>query len=75
MLKENINNIAPEELAAGLLEILKQNVTVDKNGLYRSLAAQCGVARVGRAINESLDAALQVIQNQIVMDGDQISLK
>ena len=74
-IERDIKQIAPEELAAGMLEILKQNVTVDKSGLYRSFAAQCGVARVGRAINESLDTALHVIENQIVIDGDQISLK
>ena len=74
-IERDIKQIAPEELAAGMLEILKQNVTVDKSGLYRSFAAQCGIARVGRAINESLDTALHVIENQIVIDGDQISLK
>ena len=44
-----------------MFEILKQNVTADRNGLYRSLATQCGVARVGKAINEAMDAALNVL--------------
>lgn len=65
------------QIAAGMFEILKQNVTADKSGLYRSLAAQCGVTRVGKAINEAMDAALNVLlqNNSIVTDGDQISLK
>ena len=68
---------AVPEIAAGMFEILKQNVTADKSGLYRSLAAQCGVTRVGKAINEAMDAALNVLlqNNSIVTDGDQISLK
>ena len=76
-IERDIKQIAPEELAAGMLEILKQNVTADKSGLYRSLAAQCGVTRVGKAINEAMDAALNVLlqNNSIVTDGDQISLK
>lgn len=67
--------IAPEELAAGMFEILKQNVTADKSGLYRSLAAQCGVTRVGKAINEAMDAALNVLSDRIIVDGEQISIK
>lgn len=74
-IERDIKQIAPEELAAGMLGILKQNVTVDRSGLYRSLAAQCGVARVGKAINETLDAALSILESSIVIDGEQISLK
>ena len=68
-------HIAPEELAAGMLEILKHNVTADKNGLYRSLAAQCGVSRLGKSITESLDSALQLLENVVTIDGEQISFK
>ena len=76
-IEREIKQIAPEELAAGLFEILKQNVTADKSGLYHSLAAQCGVTRVGKAINEAMDAALNVLvqNNSVMMDGEQISLK
>lgn len=70
-----IKQIAPEELAAGMFEILKQNVTADKSGLYRSLAAQCGVSRVGRAINETMDSALQILGDRIIIENDLISLK
>jgi len=70
-----IKHIAPEELAAGMLEILKQNVTADKNGLYRSLAAQCGVSRVSKSIIETLDSALHLLENSITIDGEQIAIK
>ena len=74
-IERDIKQIAPEELAAGMFEILKQNVTADKNGLYRSLAAQCGAARVGKAINEAMDAALDVLKDRIIFDGEQIAIK
>ena len=71
----DIKHIAPEELAAGMLEILKQNVTADKNGLYRSLALQCGVNRLSKTISEYFDLALCLLRNSVVIEGDQISLK
>ena len=70
-----IKYIAPEELANGMLEILKHNVTADKDGLYRSLALQCGVTRLGRSIYESMDAALSVLNDSVTIDGEQITLK
>ena len=76
-IERDIKQIAPEELAAGIFEILKQNVTADRSGLYRSLATQCSVVRVGKAINEAMDAALSVLvrDKSVVIDGDRISLE
>ena len=74
-IERDIKQIAPEELAAGMFEILKQNVTVDRGGLYHSLAALCGVARVGKTINKAMDSALDVLKEYIVVEGEQISLK
>lgn len=74
-LERDIRQIAPEELAAGLLEILKQNMTADKAGLYHSLAVQCGATRVGKAINEAMDSALCLLSDRILIDGEQISLR
>lgn len=74
-IKRDIKQIAPEELAAGMFEILKQNVTANKSGLYRSLAAQCGVARVGKAVYAKMDSAFDILKERIIVDGDQISLK
>lgn len=50
-IERDIKQIAPEELAAGMLEILKQNVTAGKNGLYRSLVSRRSINRVGKTIN------------------------
>lgn len=58
-----------------MFEILKQNVSVDKNGLYHTLAAQCGVTRVGKAIGEAMDSALQILNDRVIRDNDQISLR
>lgn len=76
-IERDIKYIAPEELAAGMLEILKQNMTADRNGLYRALAAQCGVTRVGRAVNEAMDAAVELLvrNDSVVIDDYQVSLK
>ena len=74
-IQREIRQIAPEELAAGMLEILKQNVTAEKTGLYRFLAAQCGVTRLGKAVTEAMDEALALLQDQVVIDGEQVSLK
>lgn len=71
----DIKYIAPEELAAGMLEILKQNVSADRMGLYRSLATQCGVSRVGRAIYELMDSALELLDDFVIIDDDQITIK
>ena len=74
-IKRDIKQIAPEELADGMFEILKQNVTADKSGLYRSLAAQCGVTRMSKTTNEAMDAALNELKDYIIVDGEQISIK
>ncbi|MDO4839320.1 MAG: DUF4011 domain-containing protein [Desulfovibrionaceae bacterium] len=70
-----IRQIAPEELAAGLFEILKQNVTADKNALYRSLAAQYGVTRLGRAVMEAMEAAMLLLRDRVEIDGEQVSVR
>ena len=71
----DIKQISPEELAAGMLEILKQNVTAEKSGLYRFLATQCGISRVGKTVNEIMESALHTLAGTVVINGDQISLK
>ena len=75
--ERDIKQIAPEELAAGMFEILKQNVTADKSGLYRSLAAQCGVKKVGESVNQIMDEAFQYLKKSksVMISGSQISLR
>ena len=37
--------------------------------------APCGVTRVGKAITDAMDAALNVLSDRIIVDGEQISIK
>ena len=57
-----IKHIAIEELALGLKEILKQNVSAEKLGLFRLLAQQLGFSRLGDAILARFESALKLIK-------------
>ena len=70
-----IKHIAPEELADGMLQILRQNLSAEKAGLYRALAAQCGFARVGKAISDYFDEVLKLLNHYVTVDGETISMK
>ncbi|WP_027215238.1 hypothetical protein [Butyrivibrio fibrisolvens] len=72
--KREIKYIAPEEIAAGLMTLLKQNYSAEKDGLYRTLANQLGFARMGDAIVARFDEALGILKNGTV-EGDMVSLK
>ena len=70
-----IKHIALEELAAGMYEIIKQNVSVEKDGLYLTIVKLLGVARAGSAIHERLDEALALLQNEVNIEGNTITVK
>ncbi|MBR5139708.1 MAG: type III restriction endonuclease subunit R, partial [Clostridia bacterium] len=70
-----IKYIALEELALGIKEILKQNITVEKSGLFRLLVQQLGFSRIGDAMLDRLEDALHLISNEILFNGDVLSLK
>ncbi|MBD5132110.1 MAG: DUF4011 domain-containing protein [Clostridiales bacterium] len=70
-----IKYICLEELANGILAVLKQNVTVNRLGLYRLLAERLGASRLTDAITERLDAALRTLTDKINIDGETLSLK
>lgn len=70
-----IKYISLEELADGLLQLLKLNFSAEKEGLYKMIAAQSGFARTGDAIRFRLDCALELIADKIERDGDIITLK
>lgn len=74
-IERDIKYIAPEELAAGMLTIIGQNGRVDKAGLYRSLAAQCGVNRLSKATEDCFEEAFNTIRKLVAVDGDMVSLK
>ena len=64
-----------EELALGMKEILKQNISVEKSGLFRLLVNQLGFARMGDATLDYLEDALTLIAKEIEFNGDILSLK
>ena len=69
-----IRDIAVEELAEGLLEIVRQNTRVEKTGLYQTLARQCGVSRAGKSMAESFDAALACLGDRVRVEGETVTL-
>lgn len=71
----SIAYIAIEELALGIKEVLRQNGSVEKSGLFRLLVQQLGFSRMGDAINERLEAALESLSNEVVVNGNMLSLK
>ena len=71
----DIKYIAVEELANGLKELLKRNVTAEKAGLFKLLVEQLGFARMGDAILARLESALKLISKDIETNGDMLSLR
>ena len=69
-----IKQIAPEELAKGMLDILQVLGTVDKQGLYVFLARKCGVTRISKLVSELFDEALFMLNDYITITGDLLSL-
>lgn len=71
----DVKYIELRELANGLRELLKQNVTAEKAGLFKLLAAQLGFERVGEAMQKRMEWALVLLRSEIVSNGDTLSLK
>lgn len=70
-----IKYIDAQELALGLKEILRQNVTAEKKGLFKLIAQQLGFSRMGDAIFAQMESALKLISKDIETNGEMISLK
>lgn len=70
-----VKYISLEELSLGMKEILKQNITVDRNGLFRLLAQQLGFSRIGDMITSRFESALRLISKEIEENGEMLSLK
>jgi hypothetical protein len=71
----DIKYIALEELAAGMYEVICQNVSVDKNCLFHLIATKLGFARAGNAIQERLEQALLRLADVVDLSDDTLSLK
>ena len=64
-----------QELALGLKEILRQNVTAEKMGLFKLIVQQLGFSRMGDTILAQMEKALKLISKDIETNGEMISLK
>jgi very-short-patch-repair endonuclease len=73
--EREIKYIALEELANGMMAILKQNLSVEKSGMFKLIAQQLGFSRMGDAIEERFESALKLISADIEINGDTLSLK
>lgn len=71
----DIKYICLEELANGLREIIIENVSVEKSSLYALIAKQLGFGHIGDAIVQRLDEALKLIESEIDVSGDMLSVK
>lgn len=71
----DIKYIELREIALGLKEILRQNVSAEKLGLFKLLTQNLGFNRMGDAILERLESALKLISKNIETNGEMISLK
>lgn len=66
--------IAPEELAAGMIQIISRNITVEKDGLYKTLAKELGYTRITDSTQEYFDKALMLISDKVKVDTNVLSL-
>ena len=70
-----IKFISEQELALGIKEILRQNVSADKMGLFRSVAKHLGFNRVGDAILARFESSLALLEDEVEIDGEIVRLE
>ena len=70
-----IKLIPTSELAVGLKELLKRNVTAEKSGIYKFLCSQLGYPRMIDTITKRFDEALATLGSCVEIDGDKLSYK
>lgn len=71
----DIKMIAPEELGAGMIEVIRQNTSARRDDLYRVVASKCGVNRMYKTTKIILDEAFKTIESKVDIDGEVITLK
>lgn len=69
-----LKHIALEELASGLYTILRQNISSDKESLFRKLVTALGFSRMGDAMSTRLDEALNLLDGKVRTEGQTVSL-
>ena len=70
-----IKYIEPQELANGLKVLLSQNLTVEKQGLFKCLAKQLGFSRISDAAQQRMEEGLALLGDEVEFDGNLLSLK
>lgn len=70
-----IKYIALEELASGIEELLKQNISANRGDLFRLLASLLGFTRIGEGMQERFNAALSLMSDKLEQNGETVSLK
>lgn len=66
----DIKYISVEELAAGILVIMQQNIRADRLGLYKVISEQLGFSRTGSVMIERMDEAVRMLASYIEVDGE-----
>ena len=73
--KRDIKYVAPEELQNGMLHILQENLSVQKDDLFRMIVKLLGFQKVSESMGVTLDAALAGMTDKVLIEGDMVSLK
>ena len=66
--KREIKYISKEELAVGFYELIKQNVTAAKEGLYSTMTNLLGFSRTGEMIKAKYDLAIKLLFDKGLID-------
>lgn len=74
-LMRDFAHIAPEELAAGLYELIKRKGRIEKGDLFSSLGRLCGYNQVLKVRYTELEKGLALLDDRIEINGDEIRLK
>lgn len=76
-INRSIEDIAPEEIAIAMLEIMEDNLSMDKNDLLRMTARKFNFMKLGRQIELVISQTLNaLIQNeQLKIKEDRVSLE
>ncbi len=73
--KRDISYISREELGSGMFEIIRQNVSIEQESLYKFLAKLLGINRLTDKVIWKMDDALEVINALIENEDGLISLR
>jgi hypothetical protein len=63
-----IKYIPKGEIALGMREVIKQNRTLTKDGLYRLISKKLGYARLSDAACEKFDSSLAILSGEVSVD-------